>query len=1296
MPRSVRALIFCVLLLTGPTPGPVGAAPDSEPATVLVLHSYSSITPYTARQMDGIRAAVVGRVGPRTQFIEESLNILGTISDDQQRLIRDLLRLRYARARIDVVITTDTPALRFMASHGREVFPDTPIVFCAAFEVPDVARAPGSGITGVTERTDAPGTLELIRSLHPGVRRVLTIGTAGSHSRRLEQSVIDAAAAFEPPLEIETLRDENDESLHARVRRLHDDEAILYLSLYTIDGRVNRVDDRLPVLSAAASRPMYALFDVYIGHGPIGGRIADGRSYGEQAGEIAARILEGAPTSDLPIIEGGSRPVFDARQLKRWGIAPHALPAGSVVLFAEQTFWQANRSALLTSGAVALVLVPALGAFVFLWVRASRSARVLRDTRDHQSDIAASLGVGLVVQDDTGRITEANRLAERILGLTREQILGRDSLDPRWRTVNADGSTMAGTDHPSMIALRTGRPQVDRVVGVHRPNGTLAWLSVNSVPLMGADGPTPKFTVTTFADVTSEHSAVEWQSGVNDVLRRLALDEPIGRVLETLCLAVERRAPGMVCTILLLDADGRHLRHGAAPNLPPDLWQPIDGLETGPSVGSCGTAVYRKQRVIVEDISTSPLWEGHAEPLIRHGLRACWSEPVRAPDGAVLGTLALYYTAPRGPSDAEIALIESAAMIAGVVISKHRREQQIRESDERFRALSDNVPGVLYSYVVTPELRRHSVFMSPYLERLLGPRTGAAVRADMNRYFDLIHPEDAERVQRLAAESRASCTPIEIEYRLRTDSGEYRWVRGVSAPVLLEDGSIRAHGILLDITETRHAERARKEAEERLSTLSRHVPGALFTYVTTPDNDRHSCLLSPYFDSLIGPNAAARVRNRVNDIFDMIHPDDLGHVRHRGAHCRANCLPFECEYRLRTDAGEWRWVRGVSTPEPLATGEIRWHGLLLDIDDAKRGEEALRASEARLRSLTDNIPGAVYRSIMHRDGSRTLLFASREYESVMGRAPVLGHEPFAARDTRYHGEDIPRMRDEFRDAGGRLRAVDIDARVVHPSGEARWVKIRSSPTPLPDGDVLWDGVILDIHSQKCAQDEVQRLAHTRAMLLEELDHRVKNSLAGLLTLIDLSAQSGASSDQVAEAIRARVHAMAAAHSLLSRSRWQPISLDDLIRALVPAGLGDRVRSRGLPVLVPARHATAVGMVVQELLTNALKHGALSNAIGAVEISWDQEPVPEDRLAITLGWNESGGPPIENAPNPGMGSSLVEGLLGFQLGGVAELRFPREGAHHSLRFTIEAHARPAERSDGAHANGAARTATPIAS
>jgi GAF domain-containing protein len=169
----------------------------------------------------------------------------------------------------------------------------------------------------------------------------------------------------------------------------------------------------------------------------------------------------------------------------------------------------------------------------------------------------------------------------------------------------------------------------------------------------------------------SERKEEEFRSGQSKILQRLAANAPLSEILERLVLLIEAQAPGMLCSVLLLSEDGEHVRHGAAPSLPPEYVKAIDGSAIGPKKGSCGTAMYRGEPVIVTDIVSDPLWEEYKELAVSNGLRACWSTPILSGRGKVLGSFAMYYREPRTPTGEEAGLTEVATRIAGLAIEHH-------------------------------------------------------------------------------------------------------------------------------------------------------------------------------------------------------------------------------------------------------------------------------------------------------------------------------------------------------------------------------------------------------------------------------------------------------------------------------------------------------------------------------------------------------------------------------------------------------------------------------------------------
>lgn len=223
------------------------------------------------------------------------------------------------------------------------------------------------------------------------------------------------------------------------------------------------------------------------------------------------------------------------------------------------------------------------------------------------------------------------------------------------------------------------------------------------------------------------------QSAQRRVLELSVGDAPLAEVLNALLQTVEARSSaGMLGSILLLDADGLHLRHGAAPSLPEAYNQAIDGIAIGPDVGSCGTAAYSKQRVCVSDIANDPLWIDFRDLAAAHRLRACWSIPILSSQGDILGTFAMYYREARQPNATDLQLVEMALRTASLVIERERAEERrillLREMNHRVK----NLFAITDSFVT---LSARSAPTAEDMARAIRGRIGALARA-----HELIRP----------------------------------------------------------------------------------------------------------------------------------------------------------------------------------------------------------------------------------------------------------------------------------------------------------------------------------------------------------------------------------------------------------------------------------------------------------------------------------------------------------------------------------------------------------------------------
>jgi PAS domain S-box-containing protein len=216
------------------------------------------------------------------------------------------------------------------------------------------------------------------------------------------------------------------------------------------------------------------------------------------------------------------------------------------------------------------------------------------------------------------------------------------------------------------------------------PSGEIRDIHTIGHPVFSPAGDLVEF-VGTVIDITERKRAEAMRVGESRILEMIARDAPVEETLEKLVQVVEGQFAGLLCSVLLLDEDGQHLRHGAAPSLPSAYTEAIDGLCIGPKAGSCGTAMYRREPIVVTDILQDPLWEAYRDVVKPYGLRACWSTPILSSAGKVLGSFAMYYREPRSPGSPETRALEMATHLAGIAIERKlaREEREgLRQAQE--------------------------------------------------------------------------------------------------------------------------------------------------------------------------------------------------------------------------------------------------------------------------------------------------------------------------------------------------------------------------------------------------------------------------------------------------------------------------------------------------------------------------------------------------------------------------------------------------------------------------------------
>jgi PAS domain S-box-containing protein len=278
----------------------------------------------------------------------------------------------------------------------------------------------------------------------------------------------------------------------------------------------------------------------------------------------------------------------------------------------------------------------------------------------------------VAAKDTDGRYVVVNALWAELNGVRREDVLGRTDAE-----AFRDGQPLALCAPPE----QTGDGERVQTLTI---DGQDRLFKARFYALRSADGNAFAYCCRA-VEVTDEGRERALRDGANEVLELIATGAPLPRVLETLVVLVEQHASGLLASVLLLDDDGARVRHGAAPHLPEAYSEAIDGEPIGPKAGSCGTAAYRREQVIVTDVLVDPLWEDYRELAVASGLRACWSTPIFASDGRVLGTFAMYYREPRSPTREELRLTEFATHLAGIAIDRERAADSLRRSEQQLR-----------------------------------------------------------------------------------------------------------------------------------------------------------------------------------------------------------------------------------------------------------------------------------------------------------------------------------------------------------------------------------------------------------------------------------------------------------------------------------------------------------------------------------------------------------------------------------------------------------------------------------
>ncbi|ACJ01257.1 PAS domain-containing protein [Rhodospirillum centenum] len=602
-------------------------------------------------------------------------------------------------------------------------------------------------------------------------------------------------------------------------------------------------------------------------------------------------------------------------------------------------------------------------------------------------------------------------------------------------------------------------------------------------------------------------------------------------------------------------------------------------------------------------------------------------------------------------------LRDADGRIAGILASgedvteRRLAEQQARAGEATLSAVLDALPvGVLIADADGRILRDNAAHRALWgtAPGLPGQHTGGRVGW---------WPETGQplRAQDWAM-SRALRTGEVVRGELvecqRTGTGERRLHLNSAAPVRDADGSI-VGGVAVeqDVTERLAQERALRTQSERVE-LALDAGAIVGTWVWDLPTD-HFTADARFAASFNLDPERCRTGLGIEAVVASVHPEDKPRLMAAIAEAIGRGGPYACQYRVMRNDGVYRWIEANGRVEHAADGTpLRFPGVLLDIDERRSAEAERDRITTLLRTFIDAVPGVVYA----KDRAGRMLIANRGTSELIGKPPefYIGRTDAEFLDSPEDAAVIMATDRRIMDSG---EVEQVEEQVRLPDGTpAFWL---STKAPLRDAA----GRVIGLIGTSVDVSERKREEARQALLMREVDHRAKNALAVVSSVVRLTRQDTV--EGFIDALDGRVAALARAHSLLAQERWTGGELGTLAAAEL-AAYGDAARLSGPRVVLVPDAVQPTAMVLHELATNAAKHGALSLSGGHVSLVWIRRP----EGGLWLDWREEGGPPVPGPPSRrGFGSEVLRATAA-QLGGPVEFHWDPAGLRCRLGIGAE--------------------------
>jgi PAS domain S-box-containing protein len=773
MPGKALARHFFVslaILVATALSHPAVAAPTKEVRRILILNEVGTSYPGIPAINQGIQTAL-SNSPYHLEFYSEYMDT-GLFPDPAvQQRIREFYIWKYHNRQPDVIIAVGPAALKFMEERHQSAFPGVPIVFCLPVgDVPSDAPL-GSDFTGVKSDLAAGETLRAALRLQPGTEHVIVVGGVGDWDRDEQAHVKQQIEGVTGHPEITYMTDMAVPRLLERLRHLPRRSIVLLLSFNRdAEGITYKSGEIGPLVAAAANAPVFSLYDVFLGHGEVGGYLSNLNQQGKLAGGMALRILQGARPQDIPWVNGTNTYMFDWRAVKRWGLKESEIPPGSIVLNRRPTAWELYKSYIV--GGASLILLEALLIGGLLWQRAKRrkvetDLVVSNDRLRHALEAGRSVGWEW---DIRSRRDQWFGDLQTIFGIAAASYSGH--AEDFYRFVHSEDREHVRT---GVADARESRDPYVAEFRIVRSDGSVRWVTTKGRWYYAKNGD-PERMLGMAADITDRKHAEQELQASEDRLAGI-----VGSAMDA---------------IIAVDEERRIVLFNAAA-------EKMFGCTEDEAVGT-----------LIDRFIPERFRSEHGAYMRRFAESGATNRTM----GASAELWAIRSNGHEFPMEASIARLESEGkglftVTIRDITERRRAAEAIRESEQRFRLVANTAPVMIW---MSGTDKLCNYFNKTWLEF-----TGRPLEAELgDGWSENVHPEDMKLCMDTYIRAFDRHEPFSMQYRLRRHDGEYRWMLDTGVPRINPDGSFDGYiGSCIDVTQ-------HKQAEEALAGIGRRLIAA--------------------------------------------------------------------------------------------------------------------------------------------------------------------------------------------------------------------------------------------------------------------------------------------------------------------------------------------------------------------------------------------------------------------------------------------------------------------------------------